>query len=382
MKVEKRSLSARRRLNEARARGAKRFYEGWREEAIKQDNRYYNYLNDTYHFDDGPDDSYLDKYDRVWVYGCTKNIPLVVFEGDKKYLASYEYETIGRIDTKAKEFFQITDVFSLLTFDLFEFPEDGNIPTDWDEKKTAKVASIFEDFTDDIDRLDGITVADGTLVVDALKAQLIKDVEKAYDNKAATESYPDNYDPEYDDVDLYIDLVYGGELNKEANEDMKESKEDENKRMTERNWEWSSRYAYEVDSDDIGPVRVHATDGTEYDCGYVLGCTALYRGNEDEIEGELEDYKLHVISLEDVNSDGIINIYNDDINKSFAQALLNDLVAIDGDEEMPLLKYFDKLAQESVDDFADYAADDLDYDDFIDDDSIADDEYERYKDEL
>ena len=64
MKREEKNLSAKRRLYEARTRGAEHFYE-WNE----------------------PEDL-RDRYNDVDVSGVTEDIPLIVFEGDKKYLAA------------------------------------------------------------------------------------------------------------------------------------------------------------------------------------------------------------------------------------------------------------------------------------------------------
>lgn len=223
MKAENTGLSTRRRLSEARTLRAKRFYE-WDASKDRAWLRAYDKYLDRLagNLTQDEDDEIKDKYDRVWVYGCTRDIPLVVFENGKKYLASYEYETAGKIDARSKEIFRITDIFELIAFNLYEFPEDDTIPTRWDKKKTAKVATIFKDFTDDIDRLDGITVADGTPVVEALEDQAIKGVVKAYKDGDVDEYYPYDYDPEYDDAELEVELVYKGELNKRSDKDMRE----------------------------------------------------------------------------------------------------------------------------------------------------------------
>lgn len=222
MKAENTGLSTRRRLSEARTLRAKRFYE-WdaaKDQAwLKAEDSYLDSLAGDLN---KPDDGYLNYYDTVWVYGCTKNVPLVVFEGDKKYLASYEYETAGELNAKSKEMFQITDTFDIAAFDLYEFPKDGIIPDNWDKRKAVKVASIFDYYTDDIDRLDRITVADGTPVVEALEDQAIKGVVKAYKDGDVDEYYPYDYDPEYDDAELEVKLVYKGELNKRSDKDMRE----------------------------------------------------------------------------------------------------------------------------------------------------------------
>lgn len=229
MKVEKRKLSTRRRLSETGSPGAKRFYE-WdaaKDQAwLKAEDSYLDRLAGDFN---KPDDGYLNYYDTVWVYGCTKNIPLVVFEGDKKYLASYEYETAGELNAKSKEMFQITDTFDIAAFDLYEFPKDGIIPDNWNKRKAVKVASIFDYYTDDIDRLDGITVANGTPVVKALKDQAIKGVKKAYNDGTAKERYNDYYD----EIDLDVRLYYKGELNEKSDKDMKESTEKTRKRVKE-----------------------------------------------------------------------------------------------------------------------------------------------------
>ena len=223
MKAENTGLSTRRRLSEARTLRAKRFYE-WDASKDRAWLRAYDKYLDRLagNLTQDEDDEIKDKYDRVWVYGCTRDIPLVVFENGKKYLASYEYETAGKIDARSKEIFRITDTFDVAAFDLYEFPKDGIVPDNWDKKKAVKVASIFDYYTDDIDRLDGITVADGTPVVEALEDQAIKGVVKAYKDGDVDEYYPYDYDPEYDDAELKVKLVYKGELNKRSDKDMRE----------------------------------------------------------------------------------------------------------------------------------------------------------------
>ena len=369
MKVEKRKFSARRRLNEARARRAERFHEGWREDARKWDNNYYSYLNSFYHFDDDPDDGYLKHYDTVCVYGCTKNVPLVVFEGNKKYLASYEYETAGELNAKSKEMFRITDSFDILSFDLYEFPKDGIVPDTWDEKKAVKVASIFEDSTDDIDRLDGITVADGTPVVKALKALTIEGVKKAYDDETAEE-----YLNRYDEVELNVKLYYKGELNEKSDKDMTEAikklrkrvKESSRRRMKEAAEDyWFKIYTYEVENDE--PVIVRSNDGVKYECNYELECTADYSCDNYGITGELRDYKISVISFEGVDDlNNSMTFFEKDLREQRAQEVLKDFTVIDADKEVPLLQYISDVAGDSVDEFAWEAEDNLDPDDYYD----------------
>ena len=220
MKREEKNLSAKRRIEEARARGAKRFYEwdaskdrAWLRAHDKYLDRLAGDLNKPY------DDSLEDKYDKVWVHGYTENVPLVVFEGDKKYLASYEYEVTGSIDVNAEEVFQPTDTLEFISFDLYDFPKAGVILADWNEKNDVIVASI----SDDKERLAGITVANGTPVVAALEDQMIKGVEREYFDGDVEEYYSDDYDPDYDDIELEVDLVYKGELNRGSSRDMNES---------------------------------------------------------------------------------------------------------------------------------------------------------------
>ena len=143
MKREEKEPSAERRINEARARGAKRFYEwdaskdrAWLRAHDKYLDRLAGDLNKPY------DDALEDKYDKVWVHGYTENVPLVVFEGDKKYLASYEYEVTGKIDANAEEVFQLTDTLEFISFDLYDFPEAGGIPADWNEKNDFCIDGI------------------------------------------------------------------------------------------------------------------------------------------------------------------------------------------------------------------------------------------------
>lgn len=362
--------SPKRRLNEARARGAKRFYE-WdatKDQAwLKAEDSYLDSLAGDLN---KPDDSYLNYYDTVWVYGCTKNVPLVVFEGDKKYLASYEYETAGELNAKSKEMFQITDTFDIAAFDLYEFPKDGIIPDNWDKKKAVKVASIFDYYTDDIDRLDGITVADGTPVVKALKDQAIKGVKKAYNDGTAKEYY-NSY---YDEVDLDVRLYYEGELNEKSDKDMKESTEKPKKRvkesskgrrLKEEEYGWFTIYTYEIENDD--PLVVRSSDGTEYECNFELECTADYGYDTYEVTSELRDYKILSISFEDVNDiNHYMDFFEEDLHGSHAQEILKDFTVIDGDKEIPLLQAILDAAGDSVDDFVDEAERNLSPDEYYD----------------
>ena len=256
MKKEEKNTSAKRRINEARARGAKRFYE-WdatRDRAwLRAHDKYLDRLAGD--LDKPYDDSLRDKYDQVWVHGYTEEIPLVVFEGDKKYLASYEYEVAGKIDAEAEEVFQLTDALEFITFDLYEFPKDG-IPANWNEKDDIIVASI----SDDAERLNGITVAGGTPVKKALEDQMIKEVEQAYYNEDVEEYYPDNYDPDYDDIELDVDLVYEGELNEKSDKDMKESVEEKVEESSEERMKesasWFKKVEFEIENDYDDPLKV------------------------------------------------------------------------------------------------------------------------------
>ena len=346
--------SSKRRLNEARARGAKRFYEwdvakdrAW----LRAEDSYLDRLAGDFN---EPDDAYLRYYDMVWVYGCTKNIPLVVFEGDKKYLASYEYETAGELDAKSKKMFQITDSFDILSFDLYEFPKDGIVPNDWDERKAVKVASIFEDFTDDIDRLDGITVADGTSVVKALKDLTIKGVEKAYDDETAEE-----YLNRYDEPELSVRLCYEGELNEKSDEGMKESTEKPKKRVKESSRrsrmreyaEWHKKETFEIENDSYHPLRV-LKDGKEYEGYYIFECTASYWGDDrdlDRVESQLEDYDLVFLELDDIDGDDDIVIERDDVGTPEIEELLKSLtVAFRNNRTMSFLDFMKESAEDGV----------------------------------
>lgn len=347
--------SLKRRLNEARARGAKRFYE-WdaaKDQAwLKAEDSYLDSLAGDLN---KPDDGYLNYYDTVWVYGCTKNVPLVVFEGDKKYLASYEYETAGELDAKAKEMFQITDTFDIAAFDLYEFPKDGIIPDNWDKKKAVKVASIFDYYTDDIDRLDGITVADGTPVVKALKDLTIKGVEKAYNDGTAKERY-NSY---YDEVDLDVRLYYKGELNEKSDKDMKESTEKPKKRVKEsfrrrrvrERAEWYKKETFEIENDSYHPLRV-LKDGKEYEGYYIFECTANYWGDDrdlDRVESQLEDYDLVFLELDDINGDDDIVIERDDVDTPEIEELLKSLtVAFRNNRTMSFLDFMKESVEDGV----------------------------------
>ena len=367
MKREEKKPSAERRINEARARGAKRFYEwdaskdrAWLRTHDKYLDRLAGDLNKPY------DDSLRDSYDQVWVHGCTEEIPLVVFEGDKKYLASYEYEVAGKIDANAEKVFQLTDAFEFISFDLYEFPKDGVVPANWNEKNDIIVASIF----DDAERLDKITVADGTPVKKALEDQMIKEVEQAYYNGDVEEYYPDDYDPDYDDIELEVDLVYEGELNKKSmNESAKKLrdriKESSKRRRMREDLEWSTIYTYEVENDD--PLKVRSDDGTEYECNFGLECTADYDCDTYGVTGELRDYKISGISFEDAKDmSSYMDFSEEKIKEPHVQSILKGFVVIDADGEMPLLQYIDKFAEESVEDFAEEAEENLDYDDYYD----------------
>ena len=362
--------SSKRRIEEARAQGAKRFYEwdatrdrAWLRAHDKYLDRLAGDLNKPY------DDSLEDKYDKVWVHGHTENVPLVVFEGDKKYLASYEYEVTGKIDANAEEVFQPTDMLEFLSFDLYDFPKAGAIPADWNEKNDVIVASI----SDDKERLAGITVADGTPVVKALEDQMIRGVEKEYFDGDVEEYYSDDYDPDYDDIELEVDLVYKGELNKRPSRDMNESvkklrdriKESSKRRRMKEDLEWSTIYTYEVENDD--PLKVRSGDGAEYECNFGLECTADYDCDTYGVTGELRDYRISGISFEDAKDmSSYMDFSEEEIKKPHVQSILKGFVVIDADGEMPLLQYIDKFAEESVEDFAEEAEENLDYDDYYD----------------
>lgn len=367
MKREEKKPSAERRVNEARARGAKRFYEwdaskdqAWLRAHDKYLDRLAGDLNKPY------DDALEDKYDKVWVHGHTESVPLVVFEGDKKYLASYEYEVPGKLDANAEEVFQPTDTLEFISFDLYDFPKAGGIPADWNEKNDVIVASIF----DDKERLDGITVADGTPVVIALEDQMIKGVEKEYFDGDVEEYYSDDYDPDYDDIELEVDLVYKGELNKKSmNESAKKlrdkTKESSKEKRMKEDLEWSTIYTYEVENDD--PLKVRSDDGAEYECNFGLECTADYDYGTYGVTGELRDYKIDGISFEDAKDmSSYMDFSKEEIKKPYVQSILKGFVVIDADGEMPLLQYIDKFAEESVEDFAEEAEENLDYDDYYD----------------
>ena len=370
MKREEKKPSAERRINEARARGAKRFYEwdavrdrAWLRAHDKYLDRLAGDLNKPY------DDALEDKYDKVWVHGYTENVPLVVFEGDKKYLASYEYEVTGKLDANAEEVFQPTDTLEFISFDLYDFPKAGGIPADWNEKNDVIVASI----SDDKERLAGITVADGTPVVKALEDQMIRGVEKEYFDGDVEEYYSDDYDPDYDDIELEVDLVYKGELNKRPSRDMNESakklrdriKESSKRRRMREDLEWSTIYTYEVENDD--PLKVRSDDGAEYECNFGLECTADYDCDTYGVTGELRDYRISGISFEDAKDmSSYMDFSEEEIKKPHVQSILKGFVVIDADGEMPLLQYIDKFAEESVEDFAEEAEENLDYDDYYD----------------
>ena len=370
MKREEKKPSAERRINEARARGAKRFYEWdaskdrtWLRAHDKYLDRLAGDLNKPY------DDSLEDKYDKVWVHGYTENVPLVVFEGDKKYLASYEYEVTGKLDANAEEVFQPTDTLEFISFDLYDFPKAGSILADWNEKNDVIVASI----SDDKERLAGITVANGTPVVAALEDQMIKGVEREYFDGDVEEYYSDDYDPDYDDIELEVDLVYKGELNRGSSRDMNESvkklgdkiKESSKEKRMKEDLEWSTIYTYEVENED--PVIVRSSDGAEYECNFGLECTADYDYDTYGVTSELRDHKITGISFEDAKDmSSYMDFSEEEINEPRVQAILKDFTVVDADGEMSLLQYIDKFAEESVEDFAEEAEENLDYGDYYD----------------
>lgn len=360
MKREKKSLSAKKRMNEARARGAKRFYEwdasrdsAWLRAHDKYLDRLAGDLNKPI------DDSLKGEYGEVWVHGYTKNVPLVVFEGGKKYLVSYEYETTGTLDSNAEKVFQPTDALEFITFDLCEFPKDGVIPVDWNAKKAVRVDSVFND----VERLDGITVANGTPVVKALEDQMIKGVEKAYSDGDVEEYYPDYYDPEYDEIELDVDLVYKGELNKEKT--MEEStKKPSKKRLSERHTTWSKSYTYEVENELNEPLRVLSGEDA-FNCLYTLECTVSYEGNDDEAFGDLDSFRILGCEFESVDSsDAYIYIGEADVEKRYAREFLKGLVVVEDNKEVPFMDYLKNVAEDSIDAHA-YEFD-LDYEDFHD----------------
>ena len=376
MKKEEKNLFAKRRIEEARARGAKRFYE-WDASKDREWLRAYDKYLDRLAGDYGEshDDSLRDKYDQVWVHGYTEEIPLVVFEGDKKYLASYEYEVAGKIDAEAEEVFQLTDALEFTTFDLYEFPKDG-IPANWNEEDDIIVASIF----DDAERLNKITVADGTPVKKALEDQMIKEVEQAYYNEDVEEYYPDNYDPDYDDIELDVDLVYEGELNEKSDKDMKESVEEKveessEKRMKE-NASWYKKEEFEIENEYDDPLKV-LKDGKEYEGYYNIVCKASYSGDDSDLDGfesELDDYDLAYLELIADDSKDDIVIEEDKVDTPETEELLKSLtVVLDDNRTIPFLDFMKATVEDGVEEHG-Y---DLDIDYWNDWDGVPDidDEY-------
>ena len=380
MKKEEKNLSAKRRINEARARGAKRFYE-WDASKDRAWLRAYDKYLDRLAGDYGEshDDSLRDKYDQVWVHGYTEEIPLVVFEGDKKYLASYEYEVAGKIDAEAEEVFQLTDALEFTTFDLYEFPKDG-IPTNWNEEDDIIVASI----SDDAERLNGITVADGTPVVKALEDQMIKEVEQAYYNEDVEEYYPDNYDPDYDDIELDVDLVYEGELNEKSDKDMKESvkklrdrvKESSKRRKMKEYASWHKIETFDIENGLDDPLKI-LKDGKEFEGYYSIECEAGYSGDDydiDEFESDLRGYKLAYLQLWNGNDEDEVEIEGDEINTPENQELLKSLtVVLDDNTTMPFMECIKDIVEDGVEEHG-YNLD-IDYWNDWDDVPDIDDEY-------
>ena len=378
---DKMKKSPKRRIEEARARGAKHFYE-WdaaRDRAwLKAEDSYLDRLagdlNKPY------DDSLEDKYDKVWVHGYTENVPLVVFEGDKKYLASYEYEVAGRIDANAEEVFQLTDALEFITFDLYEFPKAGDIPADWNGKNDVIVASI----SDDKERLAGITVADGTPVVKALEYQMIKGVEKEYFDGDVEEYYSDDYDPDYDDVELEVDLVYKGELNKKASRDMNESvkklrdriKESSKRRKMKEYASWHKIETFDIENGLDDPLKI-LKDGKEFEGYYSIECEAGYSGDDydiDEFESDLRGYKLTYLQLWNGNDEDEVEIEGDEINTPENQKLLNSLtVVLDDNTTMPFMECIKTIVEDGVEEHG-YDLD-IDYWNDWDDVPDIDDEY-------
>ena len=380
MKKEEKNLSAKRRINEARARGAKRFYE-WDASKDRAWLRAYDKYLDRLAGDSGEsyDDSLRDKYDQVWVHGYTEEIPLVVFEGDKKYLASYEYEVAGKIDAEAEEVFQLTDALEFTTFALYEFPKDG-IPANWNEEDDIIVASI----SDDAERLNGITVAGGTPVVKALEDQMIKEVEQAYYNEDVEEYYPDNYDPDYDDIELDVDLVYEGELNEKPDKDMKESvkklrdriKESSKRRKMKEYASWHKIETFDIENGLDDPLKI-LKDGKEFEGYYSIECEAGYSGDDydiDEFESDLRGYKLTYLQLWNGNDEDEVEIEGDEINTPENQKLLNSLtVVLDDNTTMPFMECIKTIVEDGVEEHG-YDLD-IDYWNDWDDVPDIDDEY-------
>ena len=380
MKKEEKNLSAKRRINEARARGAKRFYE-WDASKDRAWLRAYDKYLDRLAGDYGEshDDSLRDKYDQVWVHGYTEEIPLVVFEGDKKYLASYEYEVAGRIDAEAEEVFQLTDALEFITFDLYEFPKDG-IPANWNEEDDIIVASI----SDDAERLNKITVAGGTPVVKALEDQMIKEVEQAYYNEDVEEYYPDNYDPDYDDIELDVDLVYEGELNEKPDKDMKESvkklrdriKESSKRRKMKEYASWHKIETFDIENGLDDPLKI-LKDGKEFEGYYSIECEAGYSGDDydiDEFESDLRGYKLTYLQLWNGNDEDEVEIEGDEINTPENQKLLKSLtVVLDDNTTMPFMECVKAIVEDGVEEHG-YDLD-IDYWNDWDDVPDIDDEY-------
>ena len=149
---------------------------------------------------------------------------------------------------------------------------------------------------------------------------------------------------------------------KKLGDKTKESSKEE--RMKE-DLEWSTIYTYEVENDD--PLKVRSDDGAEYECNFGLECTADYDYGTYGVTGELRDYKIDGISFEDAKDmSSYMDFSKEEIKKPYVQSILKGFVVIDADGEMPLLQYIDKFAEESVEDFAEEAEENLDYDDYYD----------------
>lgn len=129
--------------------------------------------------------------------------------------------------------------------------------------------------------------------------------------------------------------------------------------------EWSTIYTYEVENDD--PLKVRSDDGAEYECNFGLECTADYDCDTYGVTSELRDYKISGISFEDAKDmSNYMDFSEEEIKEPHVQSILKGFVVIDADGEMPLLQYIDKFAEESVEDFAEEAEENLDYDDYYD----------------
>ena len=209
---------------------------------------------------------------------------------------------------------------------------------------------------------------------------MIKEVEQAYYNEDVEEYYPDNYDPDYDDIELDVDLVYEGELNEKPDKDMKESVEEKVEESSEKRMKeyasWHKIETFDIENGLDDPLKI-LKDGKEFEGYYSIECEAGYSGDDydiDEFESDLRNYKLTYLQLWNGNDEDEVEIEGDEINTPENQKLLDSLtVVLDDNTTMPFMECIKAIVEDGIEDHG-YDLD-IDYWNDWDDVPDIDDEY-------